>query len=142
VGQTVGGGIAPQYGDTPREAGGIAALDVATGQRRWVLCVFSGGTPGAGVWSAAPIDAAGRGIVGVGDPVDGLLAFDTATGRLLWKTSLHPDADRDLDVGATPVILNAGGREEVAVGSNAGMFALLDAGNGSVIWSRFLVAGS
>jgi len=30
----------------------------------------------------------------------------------------------------------------VAVGSNAGMFALLDAGNGSVIWSRFLVAGS
>jgi len=141
-GQTVVVGIASQYGDKPLEAGRIAALDLATGQQRWVFCVLSGCTPGAGVWSSAAIDAAGRGIVGVGNPVDGLLAFDTATGRLLWKTSLHPDADRDLDVGATPVILNAGGREEVAVGSNAGMFALLDAGNGSVIWSRFLVAGS
>ena len=141
-GQTVVVGIASQYGDKPLEAGRVAALDVATGQQKWIFCVLIGCAPGAGVWSSAAIDGAGRGIVGVGNPDDGLLAFDAATGRVLWQTSLHPDADRDLDVGATPVIFTAGGREEVAVGSNAGIFALLDAANGNVIWSRLLVAGS
>src|SRR5712692_3700461 len=72
----------------------------------------------------------------------GVLAFDVATGRRLWMTSFHPDAGRDVDVGATPIVLRAAGREEVAVGSDAGVFKLLDAATGSVAWSRDLVNGS
>src|SRR4029077_9339463 len=49
---------------------------------------------------------------------------------------------RDVDVGATPVVFQSGGREAIAVGSNAGVFKVLDATSGGVIWSRDLVNGS
>src|SRR5205814_3860006 len=98
--------------------------------------------PGAGVWSSVAVDEAGRGYAGVGNPQDGVTAFEVATGKVLWTVSLHPDADRDLDVGATPVVVDTGGREVIVVGSNAGVFVELDALTGAVIWSKFLVLGS
>ncbi len=141
-GQTVVIGIASQYGDNPLEAGRIAGLDLVTGAQKWIFCTLPACDAGAGVWSSAAIDDAGRGVIGVGNPTDGLLAFDVATGNVLWQTSLHPDAGRDIDVGATPVLWTAGGKELVGVGSNGGVFAVLDASNGSVVWSHFLVPGS
>jgi len=71
-----------------------------------------------------------------------VLAFEVATGKPLWFTSFHPDADQDLDVGATPIVLQSAGREVIAVGSNAGVFKMLDAASGAVVWSRDLVKGS
>lgn len=145
-GQLVIVGVGSQYGDTPLEEGRVIALDLATGQQVWQLCALvrarAGCQAGDGIWSTPAIDAAGRGFIGVGNPDDGVMAFDVATGQLLWMTSLYADAGRDLDVGATPIVLQVGGREVVAVGSDAGVFDLLDAASGAVIWSRSVVNGS
>jgi outer membrane protein assembly factor BamB len=135
-------GVGSQYGDTPLEAGRVIALDVATGKQVWSLCMMAGCAAGDGIWSTPAIDAAGHGFIGVGNPDDAVVAFDVATGTELWMTRFHADAGRDVDVGATPIVLQVGGREVVAVGSNAGVFKVLDASTGSVIWSRDLVAGS
>jgi len=135
-------GVASPYGDSPLQPGRVAALDLSTGRQLWSLCVLKDCEPGAGVWSSVAVDPAGHGFVGVGNPVDGVIAFDTATGSELWISSFHEDAGRDLDVGATPLIASLAGREVVADGSNAGVFEVLDAHTGAVVWSRFVVPGS
>ena len=140
-GQLVLVGVGSQYGDSPLETGRIIALDLATGHRVWSLCVRTC-EPGDGIWSTPAIDATGRGYIGVGNPDDGVLAFEVPTGKPLWFASFHPDAGRDVDVGATPIVLRLGGREVIAVGSNAGVFKVLDAESGAVVWSRDLVNGS
>ena len=145
-GQLVVVGVGSQYGDKPLEEGGVVAFDLATGSQVWELCARvlarADCLAGDGLWSTPAIDSAGHGYIGVGNPDDGVLAFDVATGHRLWMTSFHPDEGRDVDVGATPIVLQAGGREEVAVGSDAGVFKVLDAATGSVVWSRDLVNGS
>ncbi|HEX9095951.1 MAG TPA: PQQ-binding-like beta-propeller repeat protein [Candidatus Dormibacteraeota bacterium] len=145
-GQLVLAGVGSQYGDNPLEEGVVVAFDLATGSMLWELCAGvaarAGCLAGDGIWSTPAIDAAGHGYVGLGNPDDGVLAFEVATGRRLWMTSFHPDAGRDVDVGATPIVLSAGGHEEIAVGSDAGVFKVLDAATGSVVWSRDLVSGS
>jgi outer membrane protein assembly factor BamB len=145
-GQLVIVGVGSQYGDTPLEEGAVVAFDLATGSQVWELCALTraraGCLPGDGIWSSPSIDAAGRGFIGVGNPDDGVLAFEVATGKGLWLTSFHPDSGRDVDVGATPIVLQSGGHEMIAVGSNAGVFKVLDATSGAVIWSRDLVLGS
>ena len=140
-GQLVIVGVGSQYGDNPLETGRIVALDLATGGRIWSLCVLEC-QPGDGIWSTPAIDSGGHGYIGVGNPDDGVLAFEVATGKPLWFTSFHPDAGRDVDVGATPIVFRAGGREAIAVGSDAGVFKVLDAASGEVVWSRDLVSGS
>ncbi len=135
-------GIASQSGDTPLEVGRIVALDLASGRQVWDLCVRDSCALGGGIWSTPAVDGAGRAFVGTGNPEDGVLAFDALTGRRLWRVGFYSDAGLDLDVGASPVLLQVGGREAVAVGSVAGVFKLLDAANGTVIWSRDLVQGS
>jgi polyvinyl alcohol dehydrogenase (cytochrome) len=141
-GHTVLIGVGSQYGDQPLEAGRVAALDLSSGSQKWIFCIEDGCAPGGGVWSSVAVDGAGRAYVGTGNPNDGVVAFDAATGSRLWAKSFHEDAGRDLDVGATPIVLRVGGREVVAVGSNGGVFDVLDAATGDVIWSRFLVPGS
>jgi outer membrane protein assembly factor BamB len=135
-------GVGSQAGDTPLESGRIVALDVGTGAEVWSLCAIAGCRPGGGIWSTPSIDSAGHAFVGVGNPVDGVMAFDARTGARLWETSFYSDAERDLDVGASPVLVDVGGREALAVGSVAGILKLLDARDGSVMWSVALVDGS
>jgi outer membrane protein assembly factor BamB len=134
-------GVSSQAGDQPLESGRIVALDVGNGGERWTTCAMTACEPGGGIWSTPSIDAAGRAYVGVGNPIDGVLAFDATTGDRLWQHSFYADAARDLDVGASPVVLDVAGREAVAVGSVAGIFKLFDAATGNVIWSDELVIG-
>ena len=141
-GQLVLVGIASQAGDTPLEVGRIVALDLASGRQAWAMCVRDGCAPGGGIWSTPAVDGNGHAFVGMGNPEDGLLTFDALTGRRLWKVGFYSDAGRDLDVGESPVLLQVGGKEVVAVGSVAGVFKLFDAALGTVIWSRDLVVGS
>lgn len=135
-------GVGSQAGDQPLEVGRMVALDGATGRELWSLCTMPGCGPGGGVWSTAAIDQAGRGYVGVGNPVDGVLAFDVDSGVRLWQMSFYADQSRDLDVGATPSLLNLNGREALGIGSTGGVFKLVDAATGAVIWTRDLVSGS
>jgi len=135
-------GVASQYGDTPLEVGRLVALDQASGRQLWSYCTQPNCQPGGGIWSSPMVDSQGRAFVGLGNPNDGVLAMDATTGRRLWETDFHPDLGRDLDVGASPVILRTEGRERIAVGSVAGDFKLLDAEKGTVVWSRQLDAGS
>lgn len=135
-------GSASPYGDTPLEPGRISGLDAATGRQLWTTCLRGGCQVGDGVWSTPSIDAGGVAYVGVGNPEDGVRAFDPRTGAPLWGVSLYPDAGNDLDVGSSPVVFEDAGREVLAVTSVAGTIALLDARTGGMIWSRSLVAGS
>ncbi|MEA2628185.1 MAG: hypothetical protein QOJ10_645 [Chloroflexota bacterium] len=141
-GQLVLIGIGSQYGDVPLEVGRIVAVDLASGRQVWEMCIRDGCAPGGGIWSTAAVDGDGRAFVGTGNPEDGVLAFEASTGRRLWRVRFYSDAGRDLDVGESPVLLQVGGREAVAVGAVAGVFKLLDAAKGTVIWSRDLVDGS
>jgi len=135
-------GVASPYGDTPLVAGRLYGLDAATGKVRWTECLRAGCAAGDGVWSTASIDSSGTAFVGVGNPDDGVLAFDAVTGQRKWMTTLYADRDRDLDVGASPVLFELGSREVLAQATVEGMFALLDARTGDPLWSRELVAGS
>lgn len=135
-------GTASPYGDIPLEPGRLFGLEAQTGRQVWGTCVRTGCQAGDGIWSTPSIDSHGVAFVGVGNPEDGVMAFGPATGLVFWERSLNPDEGRDLDVGASPVIIEHRGREALAVGSVSGEFALLDASSGAVIWSRNLVGGS
>jgi polyvinyl alcohol dehydrogenase (cytochrome) len=135
-------GIASPYGDTPLVTGRVVGLDLATGLQRWSSCTRVSCESGGGVWSTPAIDDHGTAFVGVGNPIDGVLAFDASTGDRKWLSSLYADQDRDLDVGAAPVIFSLQGSEAIAQATVEGMFAVLDAATGAVIWSRELVRGS
>ena len=142
VGLLVVLGVASQYGDNPLEPGRVVALHMSAGRPVWSFCIEVDCAPGGGVWSSVAVDTSGRAFVGTGNPDDGVISFAAATGQRGWATSLNRDSGRDVDVGATPVVLTVAGREVVAVGSNAGVFAELDASTGAVVWSRELVSGS
>jgi outer membrane protein assembly factor BamB len=106
------------------------------------MCVMAGCAPGGGIWSTAAVDSSGNAFVGVGNPVDGVLAFDALTGERRWERSLYADDNRDLDVGASPVVFQLGGQEVVAQASVSGLFAVLRAGDGSELWRRIVVQGT
>ena len=135
-------GVASPFGDQPLVGGELVALDAQTGRLRWTRCLRAGCAPGDGVWSTAAIDAGGVAFAGVGNPDDGVIAFDPLTGARKWQASLYADDQRDLDVGARPAIVSAGGAELIEVGSDEGTFVALNATDGKVAWSRKLVEGA
>src|SRR6266849_4275678 len=73
-------GVASPFGDQPLVAGELVAIDAQTGRQRWSLCLRAGCARGDGVWSTAAIDANGVAFAGVGNPGDGVIAFDPMTG--------------------------------------------------------------
>ena len=136
-------GLASPYGDTPLVAGAIVALDATTGAVVWRACIRAGCAPGDGVWSTPAINTQGVAFVGVGNPDDAVLAFDPTTGKRLWFASLYPDAQRDVDAGASPVVMTVGdGREVVVQATVAGLLAMLEAETGVVVFSEQVVDGS
>jgi len=135
-------GVASPYGDQPLVPGRLVGLDAETGRERWNTCLLPRCQAGDGLWSTPAIDAYGVGFVGVGNPDDAVLAFDALTGARKWLTTLYPDRERDLDVGASPVVFKLNGREVAAQAGVEGTFALLDAATGERVWSRKLVEGS
>ena len=135
-------GIASPYGDTPLVPGRLVGLDLSTGHPRWMVCLLAGCRPGDGVWSTPAIDDRGVAFVGVGNPDDGVVAFDALTGARHWLSSFYPDDGRDLDVGASPVVFMLDGREVVAQATVEGLVAVLDARTAEKVWSRSIVQGT
>lgn len=142
--------------------GSIAGFDAETGARRWNFYATPGdetGGAGAGIWSTPAVDTergwlfvgTGQGLSEPTPPMaDSLLAVDYRTGELQWSTQFtYPDVfsaanptGKDADVGASPNLWNADGRDLVGAGDKGGTFHALDRETGEVVWESQLTPGS
>jgi polyvinyl alcohol dehydrogenase (cytochrome) len=142
--------------------GSIAAYDAQDGRRRWKFYTTKNTAtdgPGVGVWSTPAVDVK-RGLLFVGtgqslapqtSPLaDSMLAIDYRTGKLRWSRQFtypdvfsagHPEG-KDADVGASPNLWSANGRDLVGAGDKGGTFHALDRDSGHVVWQTRLTAGS
>ena len=163
--------------------GSLAALDGATGKVEWKTYtvsdppkqykVNSEGTPmfgpaGSGVWSAPTIDAKRKQIyVGTGNSYtgteistsDSILAFDMASGRLLWASQVTPhdnwvpgcpkgincpeNPGDDYDFGSSPILRTVAGKELLVAGQKSGVVYGLDPDKrGAVVWKQRIGQGT
>src|ERR687894_26982 len=142
--------------------GSVIGLDAETGEERWRLPVAPEGFgAGVSVWSSAAIDEdRGLAYIGTGQAYeheasplsDSLLAVDYDTGELVWSrqytaddvwTYFAPDPKGpDADIGATPTLFTAAGRDLVGAGDKAGTFAVFDRETGESVWGTELTEGS
>ena len=158
--------------------GALEALDAATGKLIWktytiseqprVVGKNSAGTPmwgpsGASIWSAPTIDAE-NGVIyaGTGDNFsppatknsDAILAFDMATGKILWsrqiteadmfnnacialaKTSCPETPGPDFDIAASPILARLpNGKRMILVSQKSGIAYGLDPDKaGEILW--------
>lgn len=150
--------------------GSIVALDGATGKQIWKSYSVvdppkqleqGWGPAGASIWSAPTIDtkkkvlyaATGNSYTGVSiDTSDAILAFDLATGRLLWSSQVQPkdnftmgcargancpaEPGPDYDFGSSPILRDLpGGKRVLVCGQKSGILWGLDPDDkGKVLW--------
>jgi polyvinyl alcohol dehydrogenase (cytochrome) len=143
--------------------GSVAALDLATGERRWQFYTTGNdatGGPGVGVWSTVSVDPALKLLyVGTGNgyaaPVsqysDALVAIHYDTGAVAWSHQFLADdvfevytapSGVDSDVGSSANVFSAGGKDLVGVGVKNGIYYALDRKTGVQVWQRRVSAGS
>ncbi len=180
-----GRAVDPRY-ECCRFRGALTALDAATGAVRWRSYTIPDepkptgrnsqgtqlwGPSGAAVWSSPTVDVdRGRVYITTGDAYsdpaastsDAFLAFDAATGKLLWSRQLTagdaftmgcdlpsplnancPDANGpDHDFGSSPMLVDLGnGRRALIAGQKSGVVHGLDAATGEVLWQTRLGQG-
>jgi polyvinyl alcohol dehydrogenase (cytochrome) len=155
-----GGPIWKTYTSPPAEA----TTRSKAGTQLW-------GPSGVSIWSAPTLDIEKKLIyAGTGDnfsdPVtktsDAILAFDMASGRIVWSKQLTeddaynvgcrmtdkqgcPDSDGpDFDIGASPILVKlASGRRVLLVSQKSGIAHALDPDKeGSIIWAYRVGKGS
>lgn len=104
----------------------------------------------------------GQNYTGSGGDFDSVLALDTATGKArwtrkmtdvdTWRSECNPQSEEDkaycpnlpdgtaldFDLGAAPNIFRAGGRTLIGIGQKAGVYHVLDARTGKIVWQRQL----
>ncbi len=165
--------------------GSLSALDAATGKVLWKSYTIpdqprpvrknsSGvqqwGPSGAGVWSAPTIDPQRHAIyVTTGDSYsdpaartsDAFIAFDIATGKILWSRQMTegdafniacgargancPEAKGpDFDFGASPILVNLpNGKRALVAGQKSGVVHAVDPDQqGEVLWQTRVGHGS
>jgi outer membrane protein assembly factor BamB len=84
---TIAGGRVFTFG----AQGVLQALDLATGERLWMIDTHERFAVPKGFFGAAsaPLVAGGRVMVNVGGAGSGVVAFDVATGEVLWTATEH-----------------------------------------------------
>lgn len=104
----------------------------------------------------------GQNYTGSGGDFDSVLALDTVTGRArwtrkmtdvdTWRSECNPQSEEDkaycpnlpdgtaldFDLGAAPNLFRAGGRPLIGIGQKAGVYHVLDARTGKIVWQRQL----
>jgi polyvinyl alcohol dehydrogenase (cytochrome) len=142
--------------------GSIGGFDAETGAPRWTFFATPADATagaGAGIWSTPAVDVE-RGLLFVGtgqglsEPTppmaDSMIAIDFRTGEQRWSTQFtYPDVfsaanptGKDADVGASPNLWTAGGRDLVGAGDKGGTYHALDRDTGEVVWETQLTPGS
>ncbi len=144
--------------------GSVVALDAWSGNERWrTYLTGDDDTSGAGVsvWSSAAVDRERRRLfIGTGQSYetptspysDGLVALDLDSGAVVWHRQFTPDdvytlfmpppRGPDADVGAAPNLFEINDRPVVGVGDKAGVYTVLDRGDGATVWATQLTPGS
>jgi polyvinyl alcohol dehydrogenase (cytochrome) len=143
--------------------GSVSALDAATGAPRWQFYTSNNDTtsgPGVGVWSTACVDTTLKLLyIGTGNAyqapagpyTDSLLAIHYDTGKLEWSHQFTMNdvfevytggGGVDSDVGSSPNLFSAGGKDLVGVGVKNGTYYALDRKTGTVAWQRHVSGGS
>jgi polyvinyl alcohol dehydrogenase (cytochrome) len=143
--------------------GSIAALDAATGDKRWQFYTTTNDLtsgPGVGIWSTATVDPTLKLLyIGTGNSytapagkyTDSLLAIRYDTGVVEWAHQFNPGdvfevytsaLGVDADVGAAANLFSAGGNDLVGVGCKNGVYYALDRKTGTQIWQRRVSTGS
>jgi alcohol dehydrogenase (cytochrome c) len=89
----------------------LKAIDYKTGKVRW-----SHEYPGRGSGSSGILTTAGK-LLFAGDPHGNLIAYDPATGEILWHTKLHAR------VGNGPMTYELDGRQYLVVGAGDSLYA-------------------
>jgi polyvinyl alcohol dehydrogenase (cytochrome) len=143
--------------DEPTVGGRVVALEAATGRIVWTYTTpqYTGGG-GAGVFDSPALDPTTRTLfVATGNPTpkdapppgpdpgsDSILALDAATGRLKWAFGpTHPHDALDLDFLGTPNILALPGGTAVGAGEKDGVYYVVDARTGKLVWKTSLSRG-
>jgi polyvinyl alcohol dehydrogenase (cytochrome) len=116
------------------------------------------GPAGGAIWSAPTIDAKrGHLYVATGDSYtevkhptsDAVLAMDLATGKIRWANQVLADDNYmsgtingplgqrgpDYDFGASPMIVEAGGRTLVITGNKSSIVYAMDPATGKTVWA-------
>lgn len=143
--------------------GSVVGVDAETGAERWrVYMTTDDANAGAGVsvWSSVSVDTERQiAYIGTGqtyeEPAsalgDALVAIRITDGELVWSRqftegdvfTIGNPAGPDFDIGATPNLFSADGKDWVAVGDKGGRFAVLDRETGQEKkWEKTLSVGS
>jgi outer membrane protein assembly factor BamB len=106
-----------------QQAGGLTAIDAATGKRAWTTPLGDNQLSSPIV---APIDGQGRAFIASEN--GNLYAVDASSGKLLWT---HGERDA---IKASPALFDAADGPRLVIGSKFGRVRCLDARSGRVIW--------
>jgi polyvinyl alcohol dehydrogenase (cytochrome) len=159
--------------------GSLVALDAATGARVWKTYTIEEPTPraknkagtqlwgpsGAPIWSSPAIDVqrnavyatTGNNYTGpASERSDAFVAFDLATGKILWSRQMTPSDDwntscrlpdqvnctnkdaPDFDFASPPILVSLGnGRRALVAGQKSGVVHALDPDrDGQILWQQ------
>jgi polyvinyl alcohol dehydrogenase (cytochrome) len=130
----------------------VAALDAATGARRWTATTAPTGVddatgPGCGdVWGSPSVDLDRRlvfvgtgnctSVEGWGDGSEALLALDLDSGESRWTYQPHEQNLDDLDFAGAPNLFEIGGRAVVGLGNKDAVYYVVDRETGEPVWQR------
>lgn len=148
--------------------GGVIGVGL-DGTKKWEWWTTKGDATegnGVSVWSSAAYDP-GRKLIFIGTgegyeaPVpptsDALVAIKSDTGAVLWSNQFHKDdiytqpggcmggrmgPNCDFDIGASPNLFRAQGKDVVGVGSKGGLFRVLERDSGAMVWEHMLGSGT
>jgi polyvinyl alcohol dehydrogenase (cytochrome) len=152
-------GVSAVGGDPPTPLrGSVVALDAANGRIVWKHYMVPEGFNGGAVWSTPAVDVAdGALYVGTGNAysgtaaptTDAIVKLDLATGAqrgAFQATSgdvfSSSTPGLDFDFGASPNLIDAGGRHLVGEGQKSGTYWALDRTTMQVVWQTQVGPGS